>query len=110
MSGTVEPGGLVQEVRDRRSRVDGRVVGLEGEEDVVEEGALEDEVDEEIEGVPDEEDAEAAGGGCVEDALGELVGAEQKASDGEEGHDCCLVDDWWGSCHGCGFGCGCGSD
>lgn len=38
------------------------VVWLEGEKSVVEEGTFEDSVDEEVEGVPDEEDALAAGG------------------------------------------------
>lgn len=47
------------------------VVRLEGEEHIVEKGALEDGVDEEIEGVPDEEDAESTRGGWVEGADGE---------------------------------------
>lgn len=86
--------------------VGSRAVGLEGEEDVVEKGAFEDGVDDEVEDVPDEEDAEAPGGGWCEDAEGELVGIGQDDDDGEERDDCCLVDDWRGSRHGCGCGCG----
>jgi len=37
------------------------VEGGGGEEAIVEKGAFEDEVDEEVEGVPDEEDAQACG-------------------------------------------------
>lgn len=50
------------------------VEGRRGEEAVVEEGPFEDGVDEEVEGVPDEEDAEAWGGGGREGAQGDCVG------------------------------------
>jgi hypothetical protein len=89
---------------------DGGVVRLEGEERVEEEGAFKDGVDEEVEGVPDEEDAEAAGDGCVEGTEGEMVGTGQEADDGEKGDDCCLVDDRWRSRHCYGFCCGCRLD
>ena len=64
-----------------------------GEEAVVEEGALEGEVDERVEGVPDEEGAEFKGGGGGEEAVGGEVGEGEEEEDGEEGEDSCLVDD-----------------
>ena len=48
--------------------------GCVGEETVVEEGAFEEEVDEGVEGVPDEDCAEGEGGGWGEEAEGEEVG------------------------------------
>lgn len=48
-----------------------RIEGRRCEEAVVEEGAFKDGMDEKIEGVPNEEDSEAGGGGFGEDALGE---------------------------------------
>lgn len=49
--------------------------GQEGEETVVEVGAFEDEVDEGVEGVPDEEEADFFGGGVGGEVIdGEGVG------------------------------------
>ena len=72
--------------------VDGGVEGRGGEETVVEEGAFEDGVDQEIEGVPDEEDAETAGGAGCEDLSGEGVGGVEDHEDGEEGYASRAVD------------------
>ena len=52
--------------------VDCGVEGSRGEEAVVEEGAFEDGVDEEVEGVPDEEDARRVG------VLGERTRRERR--------------------------------
>ena len=62
------------------------------EETVVKEGTFEDGVDEEIEGVPDEEDAEAAGCVGCQDLAGEGVGGIEDHEDGEEGDTGCSVD------------------
>jgi hypothetical protein len=62
--------------------VGGRIEGRRGKETVVEEGTFEDGVDEEIEGVPDEKDAETAGGGGREDLAGETVGGVEDHEDG----------------------------
>lgn len=86
--------------------VDRGVEGRRGEEAVVQEGAFEDQVDEEVEGVPDEEDSQAQGRVGGEGAPGELVGDEEEGDDGEEGDGCCLADGWWGGSHGCARGCG----
>jgi len=106
--GTVEAVRLVQEIRDQSRMVGRGAVRFGGEEHVVEKGAFEDGVDKEIECVPNEENAEAAGGGRVEGADGKQVGIDQKADDGEKGDDRCVVNDWWRSRHGCGLSCDCG--
>ncbi len=69
--------------------------GVEGrgrEEAVVEKGAFEDRVDEEVEEVPDEEDAEAGRRAAVQEGEGEEVGGCKDGKDGEEGDDGCGVD------------------
>lgn len=69
-----------------------RVVGRRGgkrvgEETVVEEGAFEQEVDQEVEDVPDVQGAQFARGGGGEEALGEGGGEEEEEEGGEEGEE-----------------------
>lgn len=59
----------------------GGVVGARGEETVVEKGSFEDEVDEEVERVPDEEHAQTGGGVRGEGTQGEEVGAVEDHDD-----------------------------
>ena len=59
-----------------------RIEGRRGKEAVVKEGTFEDGVDEEIEGVPDEKDAETAGSGGCKDLAGEAVGGVEDHEDG----------------------------
>lgn len=77
---------LIQEVCDERRMVSRGVVGRGSEEAVVEERAFEDCMDEEIEGVPDEEDSQAAGGSGMEGAFGEEIGGIEEYDDGREGY------------------------
>jgi len=67
--------------------VDAGVEGRRGEETVVEKRAFEDGVDEEVEGVPDEEDTEGGWSGFAEHAQGEEVGGVEEEEDGGEGDD-----------------------
>ncbi len=71
--------------------VRGWVEGRGGEEAVVEEGAFKDSVDEEVEGVPDEEDAEALGGCRREDADRQEVGVREEEKDDGKGDNGCSV-------------------
>ncbi len=61
------------------------------EEAVVEEGAFEAEVDQGVEGMPDEEDAEFGGCAAWEQTQGDDVGGEEEEERGEEGEDCGAV-------------------
>lgn len=72
--------------------MDSRVEGRGRKEAVVEEGAFEDGVDEEIKEMPDEEDAEAGGCAAVQEGEGEEVGDCEDGEDGEEGDNGCGVD------------------
>lgn len=61
---------------------------------MVEEAALEDEVAERVGEVPDEEEADGAGGGGAgEGDAGDGVGDEDDGEGGEEGDDCGLVEE-----------------
>ena len=63
--------------------VDSRVEWRRGEETVVKEGTFEDSMDEEIEGVPDEENAQTAWGGLGQDFAREPVGSIEDHKNGE---------------------------
>lgn len=73
-----------------------------GEEAVVEEGAFETEVDQGVESVPDEEDAEFGGCAGGKEAEGEDVGGEEEQEGGEEREDRGAVDYENGDGRGCG--------
>ncbi len=68
-----------------------RVEGSRGEETVVEEGAFEYGMNEEVEGVPDEEDAKTERCSLGEDAAGETVGGIEDHQHGEKADGRCLV-------------------
>lgn len=89
---------MVAEEVDARGKVgrcwDGVEVGEVGEgcgvaeEAVVEIGAFEQEVDQGVEGMPDEEETDLGGGGAREEREGCEVGGKQDCDRGEEGVDC----------------------
>ena len=74
ISSAIQPIGVAEEIDDERGMVGRGIVGGGGEEAVVQERSFEDGVDEEVEGVPDEENAEAGGGRWGEHVEGEEVG------------------------------------
>jgi hypothetical protein len=72
--------------------VESGVEGRRGEEAVVEVRAFEDGVDEEVEGMPDEEDAKTRGSVGGENALGEDEGGIEKEEHRAERGEGCAVD------------------
>ena len=94
----------VEGCREQRGGVLDVDGGDEGEEAVVEEAALEDEVAEGVGEVPDEEEAEGGGGGGGQDGAGGGVGGEDDGEGREEGEDGGLVEEV-GREGGCCFGC-----
>ena len=66
-----------------------------GEEAVVKKRAFEKEMDQGVEGVPDEQNAVFEGRWRREKLVGEKVGREEDEKSGEEREDCGEIDDDW---------------
>lgn len=80
--------------------MDGWIVRGRREEAVVDKGAFEDDVGEEIEEVPDEKDADTRGGAGVQGDGGEEVRGEEENENEDEGEDGCFVNYGDGGGHG----------
>lgn len=70
----------------------GGVIRRGGKEAIVQEGALEDDVNQEVEGVPNEEDTQARWCVLLQGAFGEDVRAIEQHDDHRKGNDSCAVD------------------